>query len=240
MSEWPDSVFFTLQFDGIPMTHKKSKRVTPRIVPVTLCISSLILMPVLSGCDGGGSGKGMQMAAPASTASTLTGMVKNQHGPLFNVRIEVHDSDDQIVARTQLDGRSEYYSVTVPSGTRYPIVLVATPTGDTMAEPVKAVVNSPLADSMDISDVSTLVVDMALSMGGLTEANIAKASGGAIGLRQRQGVSAGSGGGGAGPGQSGGGVGHGGHGGHDMSGMGGANTAGDSTGSSPSEESMNH
>jgi hypothetical protein len=109
-----------------------------------------------------------------------------------------------------------------------------------MAEPVKAVVNSPLADSMDISDVSTLVVDMALSMGGLTEANIAKASGGAIGLRQRQGVSAGSGGGGAGPGQSGGGVGHGGHGGHDMSGMGGANTAGDSASSSPSEESMNH
>lgn len=202
--------------------QKKSNIIKPRILPVALCLSSMMLIPGLSGCDGSGSGKGMQMAGPASTASSLTGIVKNQHGPLYDARIEVRDSSNQVVATTQLDGRSEYYSVTVPAGTHYPIVLIATPPESSLMEPVKAVVNSPLADSMDISDVSTLVVDMALSMGGLTEANIAKASGGAIGLRQRQGVSAGAGGGGAGPGQSGGGVGHGGHGGHDMSGTGGA------------------
>lgn len=163
------------------MTQKKNNVTTTRILPVALYLSSMILIPALSGCDGGGSGKGMQMAGPASTASSLTGMVKNQHGPLYNARIEVRDSGDQVVATTQLDGRSEYYAVTVPAGTRYPIVLVATPPEGSLMEPVKAVVNSPLADSMDISDVSTLVVDMALSMGGLTEANIAKASGGAIG-----------------------------------------------------------
>lgn len=199
------------------------------ILKSTLCAASFTLLTVIAGCDNSSTGKSMQQTSPATTETTLSGLVKNQHGPIYNARIEVHDSNDQVVATTRLNGQSEQYSVTVPAGTRYPIVLVAIPPEGSTIEPVKAVVTSSLADAMDISDVSNLVVDLANSMGGLTEANIAKASGGAIGLRQRQGVSAGAGGGGAGAGQSGGGVGHGGHGGHDMSGMGG------STGTSENE-----
>lgn len=219
------------------MTQKKSKMVSTRLFQITLCAASMTLMAALPGCDSGSSGKGSQMSSPASSASKLEGVVKNQHGPIRSARIEVRDRNDQVVATSQLNGQSDQYSVTVPAGTLYPIVLIATPPESSMMEPVKAVVTSSLADSIDISDVSTLVVDMALSMGGLTETNIAKASGGAIGLRQRQGVSAGAGGGGAGPGQSGGGVGHGGHGGHDMSGMGGAPGA---TGTEDAQPPMNH
>ncbi len=220
------------------MTQKKSKSVTAFLLQFSLMATPAGLLILLPGCDSGN--KATQQSASANTTATLGGLVKDQHGPIYDALIEVHDSTDKVVAKTRLTGQSDQYSVTVPAGTSYPIVLVATPPEGSMRAPVKAVINSSLADTMDISDVSTLVVDLAIGMGGLTEANIAKASGGAIGLRQRQGVSAGAGGGGAGAGQSGGGVGHGGHGGHDMSGMGGSTGSTDGSGSSSSGDGMKH
>ncbi len=145
----------------------------------------------------------------------ISGNVQDQHGPVTDAKIEVRDKNGQLVTTTELTSTSNQYSVTIPAGTAYPILLTATPNNPEPGRgPVKAVVTSALADRMDITDVTTIVVDSAMALGGLTEANIAKASGGAIGLRQRQGVSAAAGGGGAGPGQSGGGVSRGGHGGH--------------------------
>jgi hypothetical protein len=102
----------------------------------------------------------------------------------------------------------------------YPIVLTAYPTaGGVSSDPIKAVVTSPIAERMDISSVTTYIVDNAITLGGLTAENIAKASGGAIGMRQSQGVSAATGGSGGGAGNSGGGTGQGGHAGHNMDDM---------------------
>ena len=150
------------------------------------------------------------------------------------------DKNGQIVLTTTLSGNSNHYSITVPAGTAYPILLVATPAPGTNSQVVRAVVTSSLADRMDITDITTLVVDAAEQIGGLTPENIAKASGGAIGLRQRQGVSAGAGGGGSGAGQSAGGVSRGGHGGHDMSNMGGGAQDSSTEGADKSMPGMNH
>lgn len=186
-------------------------------------ISALMLITALSGCDSGSSGGGRSSAGSgASEAAHIEGTISDIHGPVSRGKLEVRDTRDQVILSKELDGQSSQYAITVPAGTHYPILLVVTPPPGPVAQVVRAVVTSPLADRMDITDITSLVVDAAFALGGLTEENIIKASGGAIGLRQRQGVSAGAGGGGSGAGQSAGGVSRGGHGGHDMSGSGGS------------------
>lgn len=203
------------------MTQQKFDKAPFPWLKSGLCALSIALAAALVGCGSGSSGgSSSASSAPATSEAKIAGNVQDVHGPIMDGKIEVRDKNGQLVTSTTLGGGSNHYSVTVPAGTVYPIVLTATPISGSNSSTVKAVVTSPLADRMDITDVTTLVVDSAMTLGGLTEENIAKASGGAIGLRQRQGVSAGAGGGGAGPGQSGGGVSRGGHGGHDMSNMG--------------------
>jgi hypothetical protein len=202
------------------MTQQKFDKAPFPWLKSGLCALSIALTAALMGCDSGPSGGGSASSAPATSEAKIAGNVQDNHGPIMDGKIEVRDKNGQLITSTTLDGGSNHYSVAIPAGTVYPIVLTATPAPGSNSSTVKAVVTSPLADRMDITDVTTLVVDSAMTLGGLTEENIAKASGGAIGLRQRQGVSAGAGGGGAGPGQSGGGVSRGGHGGHDMSNMG--------------------
>ncbi len=178
-------------------------------------LASLLIAASFSGCDDGAK---TGSSAPASMEARISGNINDQHGPIRNSRLEVTDKSGRVISSTELSN-DNHFSITVPAGTSYPIVLTAHPTGESAANStaVKAVVTSPLADRMDVTDVSTIVVESALSLGGLTAENIAKASGAAIGLRQREGVSASAGGGGSGPGQSGGGVSRGGHGGHGTS-----------------------
>lgn len=195
----------------------------------------LALAGLLGGCDsGGGSGS---MSVSSTTDAKISGNVSNEAGPITHGRLEVTDKNGKVVASTELQG-SNHYEVTIPAGTTYPIVITVFPPADAISTaPVKAVVTSEIADRQDVTAVSTIVVDSALALGGLTPENIAKASGGAIGLRQTSGASAAAGGAGAGPGQSGGGVGRGGHAGH------GKPSAGEQGKSSPSSSntpSMQH
>ncbi|NBS16221.1 MAG: hypothetical protein EBT06_10550 [Gammaproteobacteria bacterium] len=196
------------------------------LLTLTLTVSALFN----TGCDSGSSGSSTT-TAKGSAEAHIEGDVSDIHGPINAGKLEVKDKNDRVVVTYNLDGQSNHYAITVPQGTTYPIVLMVTPPPGPITQVVRAVVTNPLADRMDITDITSLVVDAAFALGGLTEENIAKASGGAIGLRQRQGVSAGSGGGGSGAGQSAGGVGHGGHGGHDLSG--GSTTPSDQTHSAP-------
>lgn len=182
------------------------------ICAVTLAVAGL----AMSGCDSGPAGSSSSVAP---MEAKISGSVADHKGPVAEGRIEIKDKSGSVVATSQFTGAM--YSVTVPASAGYPIVITAYPAeGSASADPIKAVVTSPLADRMDVSSVTTYVVDNALALGGLTAENIAKASGGAIGMRQAQGVSAGAGGSGGGPGNSGGGAGQGGHAGHNMSQMG--------------------
>lgn len=182
------------------------------VCAVTLAVAGL----VISGCDNGPAGSS---SGVSPMEAKISGTVADHKGPVAEGRIEVKDKSGSVVATTAFSG--SMYSVSVPASATYPIVITALPSSDSAStEPVKAVVTSPIADRMDVSSVTTYVVDNAMALGGLTPENLAKASGGAIGMRQAQGVSAGAGGSGGGPGNSGGGAGKGGHAGHNMSDMG--------------------
>ena len=175
--------------------------------------ASLAGLGLLAGCgDEGSSGGG----APAKSEAKISGKVSNNNGPVSEGKVEVRDSAGTVVHTTHFT--NAHYTITVPAGTSYPILITATPPVDACNdEPVKAVVTSSIADQIDITGVTTDVVDGAIALGGITEQNIARASGVAINRRQKEGgISAATGGSGGGPGNSGGGAGAGGHAGHNM------------------------
>ena len=129
----------------------------------------------------------------AATPTRLTGHVTNDDGPVDKARIEAKDAKGQVAAKTELQGASSTYQLSLPAGTAYPVILTAYP--QTSSEsPLKAAVASSLAAEQDISPITTIVVDTALSLGGLTEANLAKAAGAAISLRKKSGGGGGGGG----------------------------------------------
>lgn len=179
-----------------------------------LVAASVAGLTLLAGCGGDGGG-GSSGGGSSKAEAKISGKVSNNNGPLGDGKIEVRDSAGNIVTSTHFSGGQ--YSVTVPSSASYPILITAIPPDECKLEPVKAVVTSSLADNIDITGITSDVVDGALALGGITEQNIARASGLAINRRQKDGgISAASGGSGGGPGNSGGGAGAGGHAGHNM------------------------
>lgn len=146
---------------------------------LTLCLSSLLL----TAC---GDDAPSSAATQASTPSHLTGHVSNDDGFVANAQLEAKDANGNVIAKTDLSGNSRY-SLTIPAGTPYPLLLNArTPT-----ETLKAAVASPLVAEQDVSPVSTLIADTALSLGGINAANLTKAAGAAISLRKKSGGSSG-------------------------------------------------
>jgi hypothetical protein len=118
-------------------------------------------------------------------------------GPITQGRVEAKDANGRMAAQIGLNGQSTY-SLTLPVGTAYPIILQVYPeTAPNHA--LRAVVTDPKASTQDISPVTTIVVDTALNLGGLTETNLAKAAGAAIAQRRKSG---GGGGGAASTGES--------------------------------------
>lgn len=177
------------------------------------CCALILVAAALGGCNNGGGGSS---SGASATPAKLSGIVLNANGPITSGVVEVADAKGVVIASSPLNGGNKY-TISVPAAAAYPVVLTVRPSQG--GDAVRAVVTSSLAEKMDITTVSTLVVDNAMQLGGLTAENIARASAGAINQRQSAGVSAGSGGTAGGAGNSGGGIGRGGHGGHDMSGM---------------------
>lgn len=131
-------------------------------------------------------------SAPQAAPSRLSGHVFNDDGPVLQAKIEAKDAKGGVIANTELQGTGQY-QLTLPAGTSFPVILTATP-GTSPGQPLKAAVSNALTAEQDLSPVSTIVVDTALNLGGLSEANLAKAAGAAIALRKKSG---GGGGGGA-------------------------------------------
>jgi hypothetical protein len=179
---------------------------------IAIALSSTVM---ITACD---DGTGGNTASIAKTEAKISGSVADHRGPIQEGRLEIKDKAGNTVLNTTFTNAK--YSVKIPANVVYPIALTAYPAaGGVSSDPIKAVVTSPIAERMDITSVTTYIVDNAIALGGLTPENIAKASGGAIGMRQSQGVSAATGGSGGGAGNSGGGAGQGGHAGHNMEDM---------------------
>jgi len=199
---------------GLNMAKTYITKTSFNLLKFALLAVSAAGLGLMAGCGDNGSSSG----GPASVPAKISGKISNKNGTLDEGKLDVRDKSGNVVVTTHFTNGQ--YNVTVPAGTAYPIVIAAHPPADALlSDPVKAVVTSPIADVMDVSAVTTDIVDGAIALGGITEENITKASGVAINMRQKEGVSAGAGGSGGGPGNSGGGAGAGGHGGHNMDAM---------------------
>lgn len=116
----------------------------------------------------------------------------NDDGPVTQGKVEAKDAKGAVAARTELKGQSSY-ALTIPPGTAYPLTMTAYPEA-TPNESLRAVVADANASVQDISPIMTVVVDTALSLGGLTEANLAKVAVAAIAQRKKSGGGSGAGG----------------------------------------------
>jgi hypothetical protein len=138
---------------------------------------------LVAGCDNGAP----SVSSPrTSTAQTrISGHVLNDEGPITQGKVEAKNAQGAVAARTELKGQPTYV-LTIPTGTVYPLILTAYPDA-APNESLRAAVTDPNASEQDISPVSTIVVDTAMSLGGLSETNLAKAAGAAIAQRRKSG-----------------------------------------------------
>jgi hypothetical protein len=152
-----------------------------------ITIRSLFLSTLLAlgGCGDSSHPGSSQSAAPAS----ITGIVLQDETPITKARIEATDSAGKVIANTEVGGDG-HYRIAIPVGAKYPVVLSASFEGE--GSPLKAAVTSDLATDQNISSVTTIVVNTAMNLGGLTEINLAKAAGAAISQRKSTGGSGGS------------------------------------------------
>jgi hypothetical protein len=150
------------------------------MTPKTLALIAAVL--ALTAC--GPDSKSGSSGGTAAVETRIAGLVLTDEGPATNAAIEARDRNGTTVAQAELRGDS-HYSLAIPAGAAYPLVLTAT--ADGQPAPLKAAVTSALVSDQDISPVTTLVVETALSLGGLTEANLAKAAGAAIAQRKTSG-----------------------------------------------------
>lgn len=133
-----------------------------------------------SGVSGGtGSGSG----GSGGSGTTLRGSVGD--GPIVNASIVILDSDGAQVASTSSDSNANY-EVTIPAGTAYPLTIVTTGGLDTVTNspPTFSMSSIALSDNADVANItpfSTFIVENAKTLpGGLTESNIAQATGNVV------------------------------------------------------------
>jgi len=133
----------------------------------------LLASGLLTGCD---SSKNTVVGTKASgsqydKAATLSGVIRDQQGLVKNAKLKVTDFKGQEVAAIQLEGDARY-SIEIPSGTTYPLLVAAYPVGKTKKEMLTVAVVSPALTKHDITPVSTAIAAKALSMGGYTSENL--------------------------------------------------------------------
>jgi glutamate synthase domain-containing protein 2 len=144
---------------------------------------------LLNGCGDGASSVGAGSASAAS--ARISGHVLAEQGPVTQGKVEAKDARGAIAARSELQGQATYV-LAIPAGTAYPLVLSVQ--SDAPSVLLKAAVTDVKASVQDITPVTTSIVDTAMSLGGLSEANLATAATAAIAQRKKFGSGSGGGG----------------------------------------------
>jgi hypothetical protein len=107
-------------------------------------------------------------------ATTLEGVVSNNHGPIRAGTIKVTDMYEELVASTALQNNG-HYRVRIPMDTVLPIVLTFYPDAADGEKLLTAVVH-PSITKYDINPLTTSIAKKALAMGGYTHANLVRAA----------------------------------------------------------------
>jgi len=113
------------------------------------------------------------------TLKTLTGRISNEKGAVVEGQLQVKDSQGNLVAVAQLNGKKQY-SIDIPAGTFLPLVL--TVNSDSLAEPLTAVIISPVVSQYDISTLTTKIAQRAKALGGYTYSNMVLAADSTVGV----------------------------------------------------------
>jgi hypothetical protein len=142
---------------------------------------NIVLLFFIAGCFLTGCEKSNKDNAPIKQvlkkyeqATTLEGVVSNNHGPIKAGTIKVTDSYEELVASTALQNNG-HYSVKIPADTFLPIVLTFYPETAEGEKLITAVVH-PGITKYDINPLTTSIAKKALAMGGYTHANMVRAA----------------------------------------------------------------
>lgn len=140
---------------------------------LTAFILSLLFLSVLSGCGDGSSGS-------SSNKASVKLVIVNQEGDITQGTLLVQDGNRKEVLSTTLEGITPY-SLTVPSGIEYPILVTITPDPTIYKKfnsPLKALVISAMSGKVRVSQKSTAAVEYVISQlnGVFSKENIATAT----------------------------------------------------------------
>lgn len=138
-----------------------------------------ILALLITACSAGGTDPETQTNTidqlTSSVAVTLEGSVGD--GPITDAQITIKDSLGAVVGTTVSDSTASY-TITIPVGVAYPVVIEATGGTDVVTGTAPdfimlSVASNPSARTVNINPFSTMIVKTAQSMsGGLTAQNI--------------------------------------------------------------------
>lgn len=145
---------------------------------LTQFLVAAILSCLLTACGKSDNTASFVKAPPKTnvTAVTISGTVRADTGKLNAGKIKVNDASGKSVATTEIKVKGAY-AVEIPAGTRYPIVLTATPdAGEKQKEKLLVAIIEPLSTDHDITSTSTKIAKKAKSLGGYTRKNMLQAA----------------------------------------------------------------
>ena len=153
---------------------------------------ALTVTALLVGCGANNDGnqaatalKSPGMAKRSSTAVTITGIIRNEKTLIKSGKIEATDNTGKTVATKHLKDAPRF-SLDIPAGTGFPILLIVHPDADQpKTEILKVVVMSPYSTDKIITMVTTKIAEQALALGGYTRKNMMEAAMGTVATPER-------------------------------------------------------
>lgn len=152
----------------------------------------LMATNLLMGCGGNNdSNQANNASKPYTTAKqhnkavTITGIVRNKKTLIKSGKIEATDNAGNAVT-TKSFKSAPRFSLDIPAGTTFPVLLTVYPDADQPKKDIlKVVVMNPYSTDQIITTVTTAVADNALALGGYTRENMMKAAMGTVAAPDR-------------------------------------------------------
>lgn len=144
-----------------------------------ITVFSLFFAMLLSACN---SGSKTQTSAPvasvtSTSAITLQGQIRDDDGYFTTGSLAATDFKGKEAARTEWQDDDGRYTIEIPSGTGFPLLLTARSKHEgKKSQILLAVVLSPTLTKHDITPNSTKVARKAKSLGGYTAQNLMQAT----------------------------------------------------------------
>jgi hypothetical protein len=156
------------------MKNRSSRAAFMPVSAAIFCISITI-----SACDSGSKVQSNSAAASLTTTAPviLYGQIRGDDGAFESGSLTATDFSGKLVARTQWQDDKGNYTVEIPAGAGFPVLLTAKAKQQgSKSETLVAAVISPNLTKHDITPNSTKVAEKAKSLGGYTKENMMQAT----------------------------------------------------------------